>query len=199
MIYNLSSFPLIDKKEIKLWEKKEIIMTTVTGFSFYDKARWIFDIFEKLENIDLDKKIHYYICWDGKYIHTIQEKITRYHLSDNITIVFLGKLDKKALMSLLNKTDIFLYSTFQDTFWISIIDAMAFWIPVLLNDYELFNELYDHEFIVHDEQEFSDKVKKLIYDNEYYLSYTNKIYNNFERFDEETIISQWKHLIQSIS
>ena len=199
VIYNFSPFPIVTNNDFNLSNKKEIILSTVTGFTFYDKARWMLDIFEKLEYIHRDKKITYYLCWDGKYLSLIQEQLKNYKIPENIKITFLWRLDKKELVDLLEKTDIFLYSTFQDTFGISIIEAMSFWIPVILNDYELFYELYDEEFIVDTTTNFIEKITQLINERDYYEEYQIRCEKNLKKFNKDKIINQRKKIIESQS
>lgn len=196
VILNFSNFPIIKNETISLKNKDEINLLTITWFSFYDKARGLLDIFEKLQKINIDKKINFYICWDWKYLSIIKEKLHNYNIASNIKIIFLWKLDKNQLFEILNKSDIFLYSTFQDTFWISIIEAMSFWLPIILNKYELFNELFDKEFVAKDNIDFVKKIEKLINNQNYYSEYLNKSYKNLEKFDKNIIINEWYQLIK---
>jgi len=196
VILNFSTFPIIKNKTNNLLDKVEINLLTITSFSFYKKAIWILDIFQKLDNIDITKQFNYYICGDWKYLDEIKSKLINYKIPDNIKIFFLWKLSKKEIIKLLEEIDIFLYSTFQETFGISIIEAMSFWIPVILNNYELFNELYDNEFISKDNIDFIDKLNKLINDKEYYKEYLEKWYKNLEKFDKDIIIDKWYSIIK---
>lgn len=196
VVLNFSNLP-INKKNIQLLlDKDEINFLTITSFSFYKKAIWILDIFQKLEKLKTNKKINYYICWDWKYLYEIKNKLNNYKISNNIKVIFLLKLDKIKIIELLNKTDIFLYSTFQETFWISIIEAMSFWIPVILNDYELFYELYDQDFISKDNNDFISKLNLLINNSNYYKNYIDKWYKNLEKFNKNIIIDQWYKIIK---
>lgn len=191
VILNFSTFPIIENKSNSLLDKDEINLLTITSFSFYKKAIWILDIFQKLEKIDITKQFNYYICGDWKYLDEIKDKLNIYKIPSNIKILFLWKLDKKDIIKLLEETDIFLYSTFQETFWISIIEAMSFWIPVILNDYDLFYELYDQDFISKDNDDFIYKLNKLISNKEYYKFYLEKGYKNLNKFDKDLIIEEW--------
>ncbi len=196
VILNFSTFPIV-KNEIKsLVDKDEINLLTITWFSFYDKAKGLLDIFGKLENISINKNFNFYICWDWKYLDEIKGKLKNYNIPKNIKIIFLWKLNKDELLEILKKSDIFLYSTFQDTFAISIIEAMSFWLPIILNNYELFSELYDSEFISKDNNDFVEKLYKLINDEEYYKNYLNKWFNNLEKFDKEQIVKKWYKIIK---
>jgi hypothetical protein len=197
IIYNFSNFEVKKKLKKNISNKKIINLLTVTSFSFYNKAKWILDIFNKLENINNEKLFNYYICWKWKYLDEIKSSLKNYLIPKNITIIFLWGLNNNDLKKILNKSDIFLYSTFQETFWISIIEAMSFWIPILLNNYELFNELYEDEFICKNNVDFKNKLNKLILDKDYYKFYLEKWYNNLKRFDKNQIIQEWDNLINS--
>jgi len=196
VILNFSTFHIVKNETKSLLDKDTINLLTITGFSFYKKSIWVLDIFQKLENLNTTKQFNYYICGDWKYLDEIKDKISNYKISNNIKIVFLWKLDKTNILELLAKTDIFLYSTFQETFWISIIEAMSFWIPVILNNYELFNELYDEEFISKDDNDFVYKLDKLINNPKFYQKYLEKWYKNLEKFDRDIIIEQWYKIIK---
>lgn len=196
VILNFSSFPIIKNETKSLENKDEINLLTITWFSFYDKAIGVLDIFEKLEKVNINKKINFFICWDWIFLSEIKEKLNNYIISSNINIVFLWKLDKNQLFEILKKSDIFLYSTYQDTFWISIIEAMSFGLPIILNNYELFNELYDDEFISKNNANFVNKLEKIIWDEEYYRKYLSKSYKNLEKFDKDIIIDEWIKIIK---
>jgi len=196
VILNFSTFPLIKNKTKSLGNKDEINFSTITNFSFYDKSRWILDIFKKLENININKKINYYICWSWKYLDKIKNELDKYKITNSIKIYFLWKLDKLEILELLKKTDIFLYSTFQETFWISIIEAMSFWIPVILNNYELFKELYNKDFILKNNKDFISILEKLIKNEKYYNEYLEKWYENLEKFNKDIIVEKWYKIIK---
>lgn len=114
----------------------------------------------------------------------------------NINIVFLWNINRKEVLDILAKTDIFLYSTFQETFGIAIIEAMNFGIPVVLNNYGLFYELYNKEFIAKNKWDFIYKLGKLTSDKTYYKDYVNKWFKELEKFDKTKTINKWHELIK---
>ena len=59
-------------------------------------------------------------------------------LDKNINIEWIWWLNKDWVINEINKCDIFLYSTFYETFWIILLEVLSLWKPILLNNYESF-------------------------------------------------------------
>lgn len=199
IVANISNFWSQNKQYTWLDNKKTINVLSITWFAFYKKAIGVIDIIQKLKDRKIDKEINFLICGDGKYLNKIKKKCEMYQMPSNINITFLWKIDQKDLVEIYQKTDIFLYSTFQETFGISILDAMAFGIPTILNNYGLFYELYDHEFIADNKEDFTNKLNKLIYDVEYLKYYCKTTQDNFHKFNTNTVISQRENIFKSLS
>ena len=198
VIYNIFQVPKNIVPKEYAWAKKSLIFTTVTNFHFYDKARWITDICSKLWNLSVGKKITYYICGWGRYKQKIASEIKKLAIPSNVDVIFLWNINRKEVLDLLKKTDIFLYSTFQETFGMAIIEAMSFWIPVILNNYTLFYELYDDDFIAKDDQDFVSTLERLIDDKQYYRLYMEKSKINIQKFNPNLIVSNWIDLFRSL-
>ncbi len=196
VILNFSSFPII-KNEIKSLENKnEINLLTIFRADIYNKARWILDLYEKLKLFKPNKKINYKVAWFWKYYEEMKKSFDSSKLDKNINIKWIGWLDKDWVIEEVNKCDIFLYSTFYETFWIILLEVLSLWKPILLNNYESYYWLYDEEFISKDNKEFINKLSKLINNDEYYNQYFSKVSKNLERFDKNTIINEWYQLIK---
>ncbi len=197
VILNFSTFPIIKNENLSLKDKNEINLLTIFRADIYNKALWILDIYEKLKLYKPNKKINYKIAWFWKYYDEMKEKFDMSKLGKNINVIWEWSLDKQWIINEINKCDIFLYSTFYETFGIILLEVISLWKPILLNNYPSYYWLYDDEFISKDNDDFVFKLDKLINNEEYYLKYLNKWYNNLQKFDKNTIIEVWYKTIKS--
>ncbi|NDK09872.1 glycosyltransferase family 4 protein [Candidatus Gracilibacteria bacterium] len=179
------------KKNNFLKEKKEINMLTVTSFSFLDKAKGVIDIIKKLQIIDCDKNITFTVVGGGKYLKYIKKQVSSLELDKNINILFTGMLNKSEVYNLYISSDIFIYSTFQDTFGISIIEAMSFCLPVILNNYILFNEIFPNILRVDDSEDFINVLNNLINNSDFYEHSIKQSLITCNTYSSTNIVPQW--------
>ncbi len=198
IIYNFSWFNKNYKKIDSIKDKEEINLLTIFRADIYDKARGILDLYEKLKLFNPQKKINYRIAWFWKYYEKMKDDFDLNQLSSNLHIKWIWKLDKNWVKNEIQKCDIFLYSTFYETFWIILLEVLSIWKPILLNNYESYYWLYDNEFISEDNKEFIDKLEKLINNEDYYKEYLMKWFENIRNFDKDTIVHQWYDLIKKV-
>lgn len=198
IIYNFSWFNEKYKNNELIQDKEEINLLTIFRADIYDKARWILDLYEKLKLFSPQKKIIYRIAWFWKYYDKMKSNFDITQLSSNIHIEWIWKLDKDWVMDEIKKCDIFLYSTFYETFWIILLEVLSMWKPILLNNYESYYWLYNTEFISINNEEFISKLDKLINNEDYYKEYLMKWFENIKKFDKDTIVYQWYKLINKL-
>ena len=197
VILNFSTFPV--KKNIlsSLVEKDEIVLLTIFRADIYNKAIGILDIHKKLQTWKPTKKIIYKIAWFWKYYNEMKSKFDISKFDLNINIEWIWWLNKTQVMEEINKCDVFLYSTFYETFGIILLEALSLGKPILLNNYESYYGLYDDEFISKDDADFVGKLNKLILDQSYYQQYLEKWLDNSKKFDQKLILGQWYKIIHS--
>ncbi len=184
-------------KNSYLKSRSQINIVTVTSFAFWDKARWVLDIIDKLQALETDTQISLTIVWGGKYLEKIQKESQRYVLWSNIEITFVGSVLKEEINDFYLQSDIFLYSTFQDTFGIAILEAMSYGLPVILNDYKLFDEIFDPIHIVKQKWDFSTLFQRIIYDEKFYEKIKNIWLKTENLYSIDTVIPQWyKEIIE---
>jgi len=197
VILNFSTFPIVKNKRVSLIDKNEINLLTIFRADIYNKAKWIIDLYEKLKLFKPNKKINYRIAWFWKYYNEMKEKFDISKLDKNIEIKWIWWLDREGVIEEIKKTDIFIYSTFYETFWIILIEVLSLWKPVLLNNFDSYYWLYDDEFISKNNKDFIFKLDKLIKNEKYYNEYLEKWYENVEKFDKEKIINEWYETIKT--
>jgi len=196
VILNFSTFPIKEKTNSWLSNISKINLLTIFRADIRNKAIWILDLYEKLKIFKPSKKINYRIAWFWKYYEAMKRKFNISTLDKNITIEWIGWLDKIWVINEINKCDIFLYSTFYETFGIILLEVLSLWKPILLNNYPSYYWLYDDEFISKDDIDFISKLDKIISDREYYKSYLAKWKENLEKFNKELIVSEWYKTIK---
>jgi len=197
VILNFSNFPIVRNKNKSLVGKEEINLLTIFRADIFNKAKGILDIYEKLKLFKSNKKINYRIAGFWRYYDEVKEKFDISKIDNNINITWVWKLDKNWVIEEIKKSDIFIYSTFYETFWIILLEVLSLWKPILLNNYESYYWLYDDEFISKDNVDFRDKLNKLINDEKYYEDYMEKWYKNLEKFDKDKILDEWNILINN--
>ena len=88
--------------------------------------------------------------------------------------------------AILQHVDGFIYSTFDDTFGIAVVEAMAVGVPVIVNDWDVMKEItrqgkYATLFETENEEDCAMKIKELVASNE---AYHNKALKNVEEIRE---------------
>lgn len=96
--------------------------------------------------------------------------------------------------AILQHVDGFVYSTFDDTFGIAVVEAMATGIPVIVNDWDVIKEItfqgkYATLFETGNEEDCAAKIKELVSSNEVFR---NKVSKNVKRVRE--LYSIEKHI-----
>ena len=197
VILNFSTFPIKKNTVKSLVNKNEIKLLTIFRADIYNKAIGIIDIYEKLKTWKPKKKIVYRIAGFWKFYDEMRLKFDTTVLDTKIQVEWVWWLNKEQVIEEINKCDIFLYSTFYETFWIILLEVLSLWRPILLNNYESYYGLYDDEFISKDDADFVGKLNKLILDQEYYQRYLEKWFVNLKKFDQKLILEQWREIINS--
>lgn len=106
----------------------------------------------------------------------------RYGLMDFVH--FVGS--RGDVPAILQHVDGFIYSTFDDTFGIAVVEAMAVGIPVIVNDWDVMKEItrqgkYATLFETENEEDCAMKIKELVASNE---AYHDKALKNVEGIRE---------------
>jgi len=150
----------------------------------WKNVKQIFDTYEFVKKEVPSTKL--LIWWVGEELTYFQNK---FKLDKDVT--FLWLLDKNSIIENLKKSSVFLFPSTIDSFWMTIIEAMSIWVPVVAFDLNASSEIINHWqnwFLVKSKSDFSKKVLKIISDDELQLylsnnclSITNRYWNiNFD-------------------
>lgn len=160
----------IDEKKYKIdWEIKyndnEYNILTITSFKFYDKWRWILNLWNVISKLweKVNKQINWTIVWNDENLENfkiIKEKFDNIDFWKNINIQWKWWLWKEEIKNELKKNDYFLYWSYLDTFWIVILEAIVSNMKVLINNYEAFKYIFDKNIICNSEDEIVEKIIK---------------------------------------
>ncbi len=167
-----------------------INILTVSSTKFLQKWMWIVDLWNELSKIK-DKQIKWTIIawWNKNNKKIIEEEFSKINFPNNLKIEWLDWVDKQILNTYYKQTDIFLYWTRLETFWQTILEAMAYWLPVILLEYELWKYIYPEEII-------TDNVKNKLEDIlENYEDYSKKSIEFIKQLDKEKVLSRLTKII----
>lgn len=173
-IYDDIDRKFIDKK-CKI-DKSKFIFSTIAnlksskGFDLVIDS--FFEAFNKTKNLD---KVVLLIGGEGPYKGSIQSKIEKYNLKNNV--ILLGQLSRQEVEYLLENSDCFVYGSEYETFGVVLAEALAKGVAVITTDckgpIDFINETNG---IIVKERKIDEFSNALL-----------NIYNNKNRFDKEKI------------
>ena len=164
----------------------------ITLFTYSRWVSWknIDVIFELFMSLNKKYKINLFIWGEGKQLEKYKEKFSKY---DNIS--FLWKLNEKEILSYWKKSDIFLFPSLIDSFWLSVLEMMFLSLPIIAFDswwvFELVKN-WKNGFLCKSNLEFMQKTELLIKDSLLRKKMSKESYNiavsNFmSNFNKELI------------
>lgn len=154
-----------------------INLLTVSSTKFLDKGKWIIDIWKQLSKIN-DLNINWTIVagWNDENKKNIFDEFNTIKFNSNIKVKSLDWVEKEALHKLYNDSDIFIYGTRLDTWWVTIMEAMSFWLPVILLEYELWDYIFPKEIVT---DNIENRIRDVINNYEEYKKYSLSFINNY--------------------
>jgi len=183
------------RKNINLKTKKEIIFLTLTNFNFYEKCKGLLSIYKALKELKIKKKITFYILGDGEFKKEFFKKIKSFN---NVKISFEGYKDPKPFFK---KADIFLYFSFLDVFAISILEGMAFGLPIITNEFGAAKEIIDNRkegIIVNNYKEMKNAILEIINKNLGEKLGENARKKIEKKFNWEILKRKWEKIYESL-
>lgn len=171
----------------KQLEKNNFNFLTITSFKFYDKWKWIinlWNVIKKLWEYYSDEIINFTIIWNEQNQNFLKIKIEFYKInfSNNINIIFKWWLWKQEFKNEFIKNNYFLYWTYLDNYPWVILDAINYNLKVYTNNFESFKYFLDENIICESEDKMFEKIINNDYKN------NTKIYNIKEILDKITKI-----------
>lgn len=149
----------------------------------YDKnPKTVFLSLKELANEGLD----FNIAVAGEYSPSSKEKIESLYEGLGQRIIHSGYLPKREYFSLLSKVDVVVSASLHEFFGISIVEAVAAGaLPVLPNRLSYPEVIPNawHEFVLYDEGEFSDRLRKVLTDFDHWKSGIKGLPEAMQKFD----------------
>lgn len=154
--------PIVDK-EFLLYKNKKLAFDSKVVISYSRWVEWknVKQIFETYEYLKENLKNFKLIIW-WEWIE-LQKYKKKYKGIGNIE--FLWTINKETIISNLEKSNLFLFPSGIDSFWISALEAMFVWIPVVAFDKKWVREIvqnWRNWYLVSSSKEFSEKTLEIL-------------------------------------
>lgn len=172
----------IEESNKKL-EKNNFNFLTITSFKFYDKWKWIINLWKVIKKIwekYRNKVINFTIVWNenNSSFDKIINEFNKIQFSENINIIWKWWLWKQELKNEFIKNNYFLYWTYLDNYPWVILDAINYNLKVYTNNFESFKYFLDENIICESEDKMFEKIINNDYKN------NTKLYNIKEILDK---------------
>lgn len=164
---------------------------------------------DALEIIRLFKEINISSNFELFIIGEVTDKYDKhiFEIMDDLGVLgdvrYIPKVDFKdmnEIYSLVAKNKgIFLSTSKMETFGLSVLEAMSNGLPCVLNDLEIFKELYDKaSYLYKDEKDASEYINKILTDDDLYRSLQQKAIERSKEFEQEKIIPVLYNLYKDV-
>jgi glycosyltransferase involved in cell wall biosynthesis len=176
-------------------EKEEINLAMVTMFGFKEKANGVSKVIKALSKINTSKKITLNIYGSGKYEEEVKNKSQLINLPKNIKINFNGYTNP--IYDKLKEADLFVYWSDLDVMPIVFLEAMAFGLPIVTNNFPSFYDFVGkNNFISKNEEEFAENVEKLLNNPSLARKISENNWSDIENYNIKNVIKNWINLIE---
>lgn len=102
-------------------------------------------------------------------------------------VYFVGNVPYEEIPSYYSAADVFFFPSYQENFPYSVIEAGASGLPLLMRDLEIYKPIYFNHAIKEDDKSFSNTIKKLQKDKQYYKKWSNEAIELAKRYESLTI------------
>lgn len=197
-IYNIDSLilnPVVDKefliyKNKKLNFSQQKTLLTYSRWVKWKNAKQIFDTYEFLKNNFQNLKL--FIWWEGEELKFYKTKY-----KGNKNIEFLWQLNKDSIISYLEKSNLFLFPSKIDSFWISALESIFIWVPVVAFNkkwvVEIIKNWYNW-FLVENDSEFNRKIFEVLNDEKINLSLSEWCIETRKKFSYQRFEKQLENI-----
>ncbi len=138
-------------------QKSKITLFTYSRWVKWKNIKIIFDLYESLSK---DFDLNLLIWWEGKELEKYKKDFSKYK-----NISFLWRLCEEDILKYWKKSDIFLFPSLIDSFWLSILEMMFLSLPIIaFNSWWVFELVknWKNGFLCNSNIEFIQKTKLLI-------------------------------------
>lgn len=182
--------PVIDEYYTKRKQKNSSssnpIIFTYWRWTAWKNIKQIFDTYLYIKSYIPNVRLLIWGIWE-ELIH-FQNK---FELDNNIE--FLWLLDKKSIVANLEKSSVFLFSSTIDSFWMTMIEALSIWVPVVAFDKNAANEIVDNWYnwyLVKSKINFSNTTLSILQSQELQRKLWKNALNITTRYWYQNFVSQ---------
>lgn len=113
---------------------------------------------------------------------------------------FLGILDRDRMNEIYNMADLLFLPSFQELFPMTILEAFNCKLPILLRDLDIYPGVFEGYYLKGGNvQEFSEIIKKLKDDKDFYEEASRKSWEGHKFYCKEHVLSMWKDFYDKIT
>lgn len=106
-------------------------------------------------------------------------------------ILFPGMFELEDMPAIYSAADLFIFTSYQETFGLAPLEAAACGLPVVFRDLPVYQELYENPYLkASDNAEFIEFIRKLMNDSEFRDHARNISRKLLDQFDEDKIRAQ---------
>lgn len=160
----------IKLKNSRLSSLDELSIFTLTSFKFFDKWKWILNLAKVISQLsfNINKKIIWNIAWndESENFCKIKKDFDKISFNNNIEINWKGWIDRKIVLENLKKSNLFLYWSLLDVFPTVVLEAMASWLPVFVNNFSPFRFILPESNLCKTENEMLHKILDIQFNKE---------------------------------
>lgn len=168
------------------------------------KQKYIFSYGRRTDWKNIDQVFETYKYLQGRIpnlvllVWWIWEELEKYKnkFKTDKNVSFLWLLDNNSIIINLKKSHVFLFPSKIDSFWMSVLEAQASWVPVVAFDLAWIREIVINEktgFLVDNSEDFSLKVYSLLNNNNLLKSFSENLKNMSIAFNEDSFKKQIKN------
>lgn len=160
IISNFIKEIVVKNKQLK---ENDFNFLTITSFKFYDKWRWIINLWNIIKQLwkkYKNKNINFTIVWneENKIFYKIKLEFDKIQFPNNVNIIWKWWLNKDKIEKEFLKNNTFLYWTELDNFPWVILDALNYRLNVYVNNFKSFKYFLDDGIICFNEKQMLDKI-----------------------------------------
>lgn len=188
----------------KLKVNDEIIIGSVKNLDLNYGLDILIELFAKLVKRNLSRKLKLQLIGNGKDKSHLQEMVKKLGIEQNVD--FIGYIEQSELPKYYSQMHIFANLSRRESFGVSVLEASACRLPVVVSDIDGLKEVYENNVTglsvnLSDETDCVTKFQSLI-DDEHLR---NKLGNNGRKFVEEkydwknSVEMMWNHYQEELS
>ncbi|NNE63002.1 MAG: glycosyltransferase family 4 protein [Gammaproteobacteria bacterium] len=122
-------------------------LCTVTNLNYREKAEGVIftikALIECCQNLERSRNIIFEVVGGGRHLDSLTREIENTSVPENLTILIHGF--QKDVAEFYARADVFSYNSTLDSYPLVLVEATAYGLPIVLNDWGPFSELYENE------------------------------------------------------